>query len=60
MILEYPEIVTVSSNGEAAKEQPKSLEVFQMLENILRHGRPVWKQDENDEFLYFNGKEANP
>ena len=27
-----------------------------MLEDISSNGRPVWKLEEVDEFLYFNGR----
>merc|ERR1711953_331342 len=51
----YPDLLTVSSTGEAAEKQPESLGVYKKTTQTWS-GRPVWMYTgRDDRFLFYNG-----
>ena len=52
----YPDLLTVSSTGEAAEKQPESLGVYKITTQTWS-GRPVWRHPGRDaRFLFYDGK----
>ena len=51
----YRETVILSSTGEASEVQYKMMGVYEMVNDQLVYGRPVWKQIDNDLFIFFSG-----
>ena len=55
----YPDTVTVSSTGGAAKSQPQSLGVYTKTPQTWS-GRPVWQSTVRaDRFLFYHGINSN-
>ena len=51
----YPDTVTITSNGGAAVSQASRLGIFKR-EAQYQNGRPVWKKEEAQMYIYFSGK----
>jgi len=50
-LIEVPESIKVSSNGEAAKEQSNKMGIYK-LQDEYRNNFPVWKKEDDDWFLF--------
>ena len=52
-----PQAVTVSSEGPAAEMHPHSMGQYNILREVYRNDRPVYKHvDRKDRFIIFAGK----
>ena len=52
--------VTVSSEGPAAEMYPDSMRQYNILRDVYRYDRPVYKHvDREDRFIIFTGRNTN-
>ena len=50
----YRETVILSSTGEASEVQYKIMGVYKRVEDQIVYGRPVWKHNHNDLFIFYS------
>ena len=48
-------VVTMSSNGGAAESQGSRMGIYRRELQKYQNGRPVWKMEGGDYYIYFNG-----
>ena len=48
----------MSSMGEASEVQYKIMGVYKRVEDQIVYGRPVWKHNHNDLFIFYSGNIA--
>ena len=56
---EFPDIITLSSNGTAAEIYPAVIGEYEIVRGIIRNGRPVWRQNFEDIYLSYNGRKQH-
>ena len=55
---DYPDNVTLSSEGPLLREWYDDTGVYMKMKNITKNGRPVWKHnhDVDPKYLFYDGK----
>ena len=53
---DFPDVITISSNGPAGEKQPKRMGEYRMEETKSAQLRPVYKKTDGDYYIFYNSK----